>query len=542
MRREPFRAPGQGLRATAFGAALLLLAAVAALMPSPAAAATTYPDAVLLVSGYNSSSAFTTPDPSCEGQEGDTWSNPDGPAAALRAAGKAVFTAPVQHGSDPLLAPCAPGGTPTPGAGTAIDSFGDNDTNGAALASFLQFLHESYGVESIQLVAHSDGGNWSRSAFTQDSAYDGLEVRSLTTLGTPYTGSMVADIGTELRNGSCDFSDPAEQDLCQALLLVARQIYGDIGPTAVEQLTHSYLESWNPEQSIGACPVTTIAGTGVDLPLVPFEFYNPSDGLVGEASAQAQEAEALPSLDPIPAPVIPGLKNGGTYPVVHASALSFISPANLLNTKAISDEVTTVVGGTPAGGALCNGSSATPDQLSAQRAGGGRIDASASFRVNRLPSAKGFLGKAGSGDAVLAKPGVRITCKGAVVPLVPLLADERLRVGYPGECGGAVRAKKLDTGRGITGASLPAMVLHSHPRNELHARGKGGRKLKLSVSGPKVRKLRYELRRDGKTAPLKPNRRGVVKLPYGRGSATLTARATTEPGARRAVATIVLGL
>jgi hypothetical protein len=31
--------------------------------------------------------------------------------------------------------------------------------------------------------------------------------------------------------------------------------------------------------------VTGIAGTFVDLPYIPFTYYNPDDGLVGEASA-----------------------------------------------------------------------------------------------------------------------------------------------------------------------------------------------------------------------------------------------------------------
>ena len=203
--------------------------------------------------------------PRAKGTRATPGRTPAGPAPALRAAGLAVFTAPVQHGSLPLLPACAPGGQPTPGTDTTVNSFGDNDDNGAALAQLIEFLHDSYGVERVQLVAHSDGGNWSRSAFTQDAAYPDVDVRSLTTLGTPYTGSMVADIGTELSDGSCDFRSADEQDLCLALLEVARQIYGDIGPTAVEQLTHSYLEQWNPEQVIGGCPVTTIAGTGVDV-------------------------------------------------------------------------------------------------------------------------------------------------------------------------------------------------------------------------------------------------------------------------------------
>ncbi len=330
------------------GAALFVFGAADAQAAPPA-----YPDAIVLVSGYSSASSFTTPDPACEGREGATWSNPAGPAAALRAAGYDVFTAPVEPGSDPL-APCAPGGDPLPPASDSIDSYGDNDANGAALATFLSFLRDDYGVERVQLIAHSDGGNWSRAALTQDAAFAGLDVRSLTTLGTPYTGSMIADIGTELRNGRCDFSNRSDQDLCEALLDIVRLVYGQIGPTAIEQLTHSYLERWNEEQSIGSCPVTTIAGTGVDVDAIPFSYYNPSDGLVGEASGLARSAYELPSFETIPAPDIPNLQFGGTFPVVHTEALSFLSPANLLNTPAISSKVTDIVAATPSSGPPCN--------------------------------------------------------------------------------------------------------------------------------------------------------------------------------------------
>jgi triacylglycerol lipase len=513
----------------------LALAAAAAISPAGAAAATEYPDAVLLVSGYNSSSAFTTPDAACEGQEGDTWSNPSGPAAALRTAGLAVFTAPVQHGSAPLLPACAPGGTPVPGAGTAIDSYGDSDENGAALASLLAFLHDSYGVERIQLVAHSDGGNWSRSALTQDAAFAGLDVRSLTTLGTPYTGSMVADIGTELRDGRCDFKDPAEQDLCQALITVARQIYSQLGPTAIEQLTHGFLEDWNPEQQIGACPVTTIAGTGVSLPLIPFKFYNPSDGLVGENSALARAALALPGLETIPAPVIPGLRSGGTYPVVHAESLSFINPENLLNSQPISNAVAGIVGSTPAG-PLCNGSDAPTAEIAAARAG--TSTKTVPFRVTRAASARGFLGRSGVDDIVVARPGVLLRCNGVPLGLLPLLGDMRLRVGYPGACHGPIRAT-TPSGRGS--GEAPALLLHSHPRDTLRVR-RQGRRLELSVDGPKVRGLQFRLRRGDEVERLEPDQHGLVRLPSADGSATLTARATTSPGNRRAVASIVLAL
>ena len=506
--------------------------AIAALLlgAGPASAAPSYPDAVVMVSGYNSATSFTTPDPSCEGQEGDTWSNPAGPAAALRADGEDVFTAPVQHGSDPLGAPCAPGGAPVPPASDSIDSFGDNDANGAALASFLAFLRDEYGVEKVQLVAHSDGGQWSRSAMTQDAAFSGLDVRSLTTLGTPYTGSMVADLATELKNGRCDFSDPAEQDLCEALFDVIRQVYSGMGPTTIEQLTHTYLEPWNREQTIGACPVTTIAGTGLDLDLVPFSYYNPSDGLVGEASGLARSAFELPDLEMIPAPGIPNLEFGGTYPVVHAPSLKFISAENLLNTPAISAKVAGTVAGTPPDGALCNAEAPAPDAAKA----GAEDRWSVPFRLTRSVVSSGRLGATASDDVAVVRRGTTLRCDGRVVPQVPLLTKRRVGLALPGACEGPLRAV------GGSGSEGGALLFRSHPTADLDVI-RDGRELTVRGPGAGRGALKLTLRRDGKTKRLRL-RHGKVRLPAGPGSATLIAKARTQPGGRRAVATLVLAL
>ena len=78
----------------------------AALAHGATAQAATYPDAVVLVSGFTTTTPFTTPDPSCNGKEGLTWNVPTGPAAALKAAGNKVFTAPVRHLADPLAQNC----------------------------------------------------------------------------------------------------------------------------------------------------------------------------------------------------------------------------------------------------------------------------------------------------------------------------------------------------------------------------------------------------------------------------------------------------
>ena len=94
---------------------MLVIAALGWPAASSADAETpTYPEAVLLVSGFNTETPFTTPDPFCDLKEGPDWSLPTGPVAALKADGHAVFTAPVRRSKDPALAPCPAIGSPLP--------------------------------------------------------------------------------------------------------------------------------------------------------------------------------------------------------------------------------------------------------------------------------------------------------------------------------------------------------------------------------------------------------------------------------------------
>lgn len=81
----------------------------------------------------------------------------------------------------------------------------------------------------MQIVAHSDGGLWSRSAITQDDAYQGVEIRSLTTLGTPHTGSFLADLAISVKDGKCDLSNRIERDICEGLRDVADLALFELG-------------------------------------------------------------------------------------------------------------------------------------------------------------------------------------------------------------------------------------------------------------------------------------------------------------------------
>jgi hypothetical protein len=108
-----------------------------ALVAAPAASAV---DAVVLVSCFTSSNPLTTSAPECAGMEGEAWTTV---APTLKAAGLTVFTAPEGPGGTPP-APCSGGGALLP-SDTFIDTDGDLDTNGRALARFVAFLRDAYG-------------------------------------------------------------------------------------------------------------------------------------------------------------------------------------------------------------------------------------------------------------------------------------------------------------------------------------------------------------------------------------------------------------
>jgi hypothetical protein len=284
--------------------------------PSPAVS---YPEAVVLVSGVESLTPFTTPSPACAGQEGNAWSPEVAPT--LRAAGLAVFTAPVAPNGESN--PSCTGGGPEVTPAMEINSDGEVNANGLALARFLSFLAQSYGVQRVQLVAHSDGGLWSRSAMTQELslAEPSLAVpsiMSMTTIGTPQTGSFVADVGTEASNFPC-----TEKLRCAAIHAIAKDVFENLGETALYQLSSPFLMTWNPQQQIEGCPITAIAGTADDdtkLFSGASLYYNPSDGLVGEASAFDEGAAALDGSEIPPAPGL-NIVTRLTFPDWHTASL-----------------------------------------------------------------------------------------------------------------------------------------------------------------------------------------------------------------------------
>jgi triacylglycerol lipase len=483
-----------------------IVVAVAAVLGLALPASAFASSAVVLVSGFDTTTPFTTPLASCAAQAGPTWGNATGPAAALRAAGDQVFTAPVANAGGSPGAPCTHTGGAVPPASDVIDSNGDVDANGTALMHFLQFLDTSYGVTGVTLVGHSDGGLWSRSAITQLRAADaGPVIQSLTTLGTPHTGSFGADLAELVTNGRCQAGDPDEQALCEALLSVVNGLISELGPTTVNELSSSFLESWNPQQTIG-CPVHVAAGTYVTIPVIGSllpRYYNPSDGIVGQASALARASTSLDGAT-IPSPGIPDVVSMGSFPVVHSPVLLKLFDARytLTDDPAIGAAVVNAVAAGAAGPACSSPGLGAP----APRG-------QSTVRVRRPFNALGASGArrdSRRGQVAFLLRGASVSCRGRRLPSVPLLGSRRVRL-VAIRCGGRVRIRGQ------------VILLGRDPQRRTLVLTRRGRMLRARVAGPSLRGLRVRVRVRGSWRAL---RHGAIRLPAGAG--TVTVRATGD--------------
>lgn len=348
-----------------------------------------------------------------------------------------------------------------------------------------------------------------------------MTIESLTTLGTPHTGSYLADLALELSNGKCDFSDKTEQRICESLELLADALLIKLGVTATRQLGNDFLATWNPQQTIGNCPVSVIAGDHVGLGIPFLDYYTPSDGLVGLASAQARAALDIDG-KPIPAPEIPDLREAGVYDVVHGASVSFLSKKNLLNQAQISAQVTD--------NTLLSG--AQPCNVIAATAGpGAEAVAAAAGSVQRLRAPlyrmvaadrRGKLPEAGPEDFVASERRVSVRCGSAKLEPIPLLGERALRIHDARACDGALRANQSGTGE------AGALLLRSHPGRHVAARIDGDQaRLRVQGRAPRTVKARYE-KAGGGWAGLDLDGRGRVTLPEASTEESLTIRIRTR--------------
>lgn len=258
--------------------------------------------AVVVMSGGDAVSPFTTPESECSG--GLAAGNTDTAVRRhLLDRGHAVFTAPAMNAPGVVVEP-----DPASFGAFAdmplvlsehltVCSVGDIDTAGESLARFVSHLHDAYGVDEVDWVGHSNGGLFARAAtrILQRSGTP-VAVRSLIALGTPWLGGVptryvAGEIGIEQAGGDARLAALFEG-------FAERAAEADLGLVAED--TESYLcgpDGWNAAQAgvLADIPVLLVAGTWFDAFKGDPGVW-PLDGLVSRSSALALglDASVLP--------------------------------------------------------------------------------------------------------------------------------------------------------------------------------------------------------------------------------------------------------
>lgn len=335
-------------------------------------------DAVVLVSGFLSQTPFTTPGAGCTATNmsaGGTWYALND---ALTSQGFPVYTspetaytygvpnAPVPVQVDPAtmgLGTCA---QPQLAASMTMNTAGDFDINSSILANYLNYLNVNFGVQRVWLVGHSDGGMWSRGALDFAAFMPGIQVQSITTIDTPYTGSFLANTGQDqLQNpcGTLDLVCDAKESALNALIDYYASQLGE--GAALDEMTATSTAEWNSRMAgvTGATPFYAASSVGINDPdffgllssgTGDDAFYNPNDIAVGLSSQQADGLVANGTISSVTCfATIPGL-----HTEVPATILDPGKDADLINTYPGSTtpvtinpmtiaNVTSVLGGAP---------------------------------------------------------------------------------------------------------------------------------------------------------------------------------------------------
>ncbi|MCV7135667.1 alpha/beta hydrolase [Mycobacterium hodleri] len=248
--------------------------------------------AVVIVSGGDATSPFTTPDQACA--TGLAAGNTD---TALRAhllkQGYAVFTSPAMAGRGQVVDQTGFGPfgicPVTLPENMTVDSTASIDTAGEHLARFLDWLHANKGVTDVDVVAHSMGGLYSRAAIrVLTSTNSPVHVRSLTTLGTPWQGSYLSDYA----NGNLPLSDCLGNHLCESAMTGMKDEVLRLMSGSGREVNQAFLmgaNGWNQFQSgvLDQIPVVLIAGKRFTMPGKVNPAVWPNDGLVALSSAHA---------------------------------------------------------------------------------------------------------------------------------------------------------------------------------------------------------------------------------------------------------------
>lgn len=250
--------------------------------------------AVVIVSGGDATSPFTTPDQACA--TGLAAGNTD---TAIREyllkRGYRVFTSPAMAGRGQVVDQtgfgpfgACPNTLPD---NMTVDSTGSIDTAGEHLARFLTYLHTDKGVDGVDLIGHSMGGLYSRSAIrVLTTTHSPVHIRSLTTIGTPWQGSYLSDYA----NDAIPLSDCAGDQFCEHAMKDFRIEVSRLVSGSGREANQAYLmgkDGWNQSQAgvLDKVPVVLIGGkrfteSGQVQPMVW-----PNDGLVALRSALASD-------------------------------------------------------------------------------------------------------------------------------------------------------------------------------------------------------------------------------------------------------------
>ena len=253
--------------------------------------------AVVLVSGLASTSPYTTPDAACAiGLAAGTDHTPL--REHLSGTGHSVYTAPATAGSGQAhdttgygaFAACP---APLPAAVT-IDTTGSIDLAGEHLARFIDWLHSEKKIDEVDLVGHSMGGLFSRAAIrTLLAEGSPVTVRSLTTIGTPWQGSYLANYV----EGTVPLSACTSDQFCESQMKgYARDIAAVHISGSARELGRSYLtgaKGWNTFQAgvLDRIPVTLIGGNRYSHAEPADPAVWPNDGVVELRSALARDVD-----------------------------------------------------------------------------------------------------------------------------------------------------------------------------------------------------------------------------------------------------------
>ncbi|SPM41334.1 Lipase precursor [Mycobacterium numidiamassiliense] len=248
--------------------------------------------AVVIVSGGDATSPFTTPSQACA--TGLAAGNTD---TALREyllkQSYQVFTSPAMAGRGQVVDQTGFGSfgvcPVTLPENMTVNSTGSIDTAGEHLARFLTYLHTEKGIDEVDLVGHSMGGLYSRAAIrVLTTTTSPVRIRSLTTIGTPWQGSYLSDYANDI----VALTDCAGDQFCENAMKGFKAEVLRLMSGSGREVNQAYLmgkDGWNQFQSgvLDKIPVVLIAGKKFTKsgPVNPMVW--PNDGIVALRSALA---------------------------------------------------------------------------------------------------------------------------------------------------------------------------------------------------------------------------------------------------------------